>query len=136
MASRGGQLGRTRPSREDSCEQSGHQGRAVGRDQAYKGGQLGTIKPAGRAVRGQRREVGGDWACRKGLLGGPRPAGESSWGLPGLQGRTLGGGGGGPGLQGRAVRGDQAGRGGQLGAIRLAGEQLDINQAGMAVVRW
>ena len=49
-----------------------------------------------------------------------------------MQGRTVGGD---PGLQERAVRGDQAGRGGKLGANRLAGEQLDINQAGMGVVR-
>ena len=39
------------------------------------------------------------------------------------------------GLQGKAVRGDQASRGGKLGTNRLAGEQLDINQAGMGVVR-
>ena len=38
-------------------------------------------------------------------------------------------------LQGRAVRGVQAGRGEKLGANRLAGEQLDINQAGMGMVR-
>ena len=38
-------------------------------------------------------------------------------------------------LQGRAVRGDEASRGGKFGANRLAGEQLDINQAGMGVVR-
>ena len=31
--------------------------------------------------------------------------------------------------------GDQVGRGGKLGANRLAGEQLDINQAGMGMVR-
>ena len=39
-----------------------------------------------------------------------------------------------PDLKGRAVGGDQASRGGRLGANRLAGEQLDINQAGMEVV--
>ena len=49
------------------------------------------------------------------------PAGEGSWGQSSLQGRAL--------------RGDQAFRGGQLGGNRLAGEQLDINQAGMGVVR-
>ena len=41
-------------------------------------------------------------------------AGEGSWEAPSLQGR--------------AVRGDQTSRGGKLGANRLAGEQLDINQ--------
>ena len=60
------------------------------------------------------------------------PAGEGSWEGPGLLregswGQST--------LQGRAVRGDQAGRGGKLGANRLAGEQLDINQASMGVVR-
>ena len=58
----------------------------------------------------------GDQACKGGLLGGTKPTGECSWR--------------GPGLQGREVRGDQAGRGGKLGANRLAGEQLDIYQAG------
>ena len=60
------------------------------------------------------------------------PAEEGSWGPPGLQGRTLGRD---PGLQGRAVRGDQACRGWQLGANRLAGEQLGINQGVRGVVR-
>lgn len=56
-----------------------------------------------------------------------------------------------PGWQGKTVRGNQAIRGGQLsmarlagggaeervqlGAIRLTGEQLGINQAGRGVVR-
>ena len=63
----------------------------------------------------------GNQASRGGQLGGTRPAREGSWGRSSLQGR--------------AVRGDQADRGGKLGANRLAGEQLDINQAGMGVVR-
>ena len=41
-----------------------------------------------------------------------------------------------PGLQGKAVRGDQACRGRQLGAIRLAGEQLGINQEDRQVSSW
>ena len=49
------------------------------------------------------------------------PAGEGSWEAPGLQGR--------------AVERDQACKGGKFGANRLAGEKLDINQAGMGVVR-
>ena len=60
------------------------------------------------------------------------PAGEGSWKAPGLKGRTVGGD---QPCMGRAVRGDQAGRGRKLGANGLAGEQLDINQAGMGVVR-
>ena len=51
---------------------------------------------------------------------------------PGLQGREIGGN---QPCRGGPVRGSQACRGGQLGANRLAGEQLDINQAGMGVVR-
>ena len=39
------------------------------------------------------------------------------------------------GQQGREVGRNQASRGGKLGANRLAGEQLGINQAGMGVVR-
>ena len=52
---------------------------------------------------------------------GIRPAREGSW-----RQSTL---------QGRAVKGDRDGRGGKLGANRLAEGQLDINQAGMGVVR-
>jgi hypothetical protein len=65
--------------------------------------------------------LGGSRLCKGGQLWAIRPAGENSWE--------------GPGLQGRAVRGDQASRGGKLGANRLTEEQLDINQAGMGVVR-
>ena len=60
-------------------------------------------------------------ASKGGQLGGIRPAKQGSWKRSTLQGRT--------------VRGDQAGRGGILGANTLAGEQLDIDQAGMGVVR-
>ena len=60
-------------------------------------------------------------ASRGGQLGGIRPARKDSWR------RSI--------LQGRAVRGDQIGREVKLGANRLAGEQLDINQSGMGVVR-
>ena len=38
-------------------------------------------------------------------------------------------------MHGRAVRGESASRGGKLGANSLARKQLDINQAGMRVVR-
>ena len=69
----------------------------------------------------QGREVGRHQACKGGQLRGTRSAREGSWR------RST--------LQGRAVRGDQASRGGKLGANRLAGEQLDINQAGMGVFR-
>ena len=59
-------------------------------------------------------------ASRGGQLRGIRPAREGSWRRSSLQGR--------------AVRGDQADRGGKLGANGLAGDQLDINQAGRRVV--
>ena len=49
-------------------------------------------------------------ASRRGKLGGTRPAEEEIWKQLGLQG-------------------------GHLGTIRLAGEQLGINQAGRGVVR-
>ena len=69
----------------------------------------------------QGRAVGRHQACKGGQLRGTRPGRKGSW-----RQSTL---------QERAVRGDQAGRGGKLGANRLAGERLDINQAGMGVVR-
>ena len=68
------------------------------------------------ASRGRRVQ-----ACKGGQLRGTRPTREGSW-----KQSTL---------QERAVRGDQASRGGKLGANRLAGKQLNINQAGMGVVR-
>ena len=55
----------------------------------------------------QERAVGRHQACKREQLEVINPEGE------------------------RAVRGDQASRGRKLGANRLAGEQLDINQAGM-----
>ena len=82
--------------------------------------------------RGQLWPVGGDQDSRGGHLGGTRSAREGNWGLSGLQGRAVGGG---PGLQGRKVRDEHTCRGEQLGAIRLAGEQLGINHAGRAGVR-
>ena len=60
-------------------------------------------------------------AIRGGQLRRTRPVREGRWGRSNLQGR--------------AIRCDQAGRGGELGANRLAGEQLDINLAGMRVVK-
>ena len=70
------------------------------------------------------------------------PAGEGSWEGPGLKGRAV------ERNQAckrgqlkainptsRAVRSDQANRGRKLVTNRLAGEQLDINQTGMGVVR-
>ena len=47
MASRGGQLGGTRPAREGSWGQSGWQRKAVRGDWASRGRQLGAIGPAG-----------------------------------------------------------------------------------------
>ena len=49
--------------------QDGQQGRAVGRDQAYKGEQLGATRPAGEGSWGNR-------ACRGGQWGEIRAAGE------------------------------------------------------------
>ena len=73
-ASRGGQLGVTRPAGEDSRE------RAVGgaSDLVQQGEQFWAIWPAGRAVTVtaglKGRAVGGDQACRGRQLGGTRPA--------------------------------------------------------------
>ena len=79
------------PAGKDSWEVPGLQGRAVGGDQACRGGQLGVTRPSeegswgqlglqGRAVGGeprlQGRAVRGDQPCRGGQLRENRLAGE------------------------------------------------------------
>ena len=79
MASRGGQLGGTRPARKGSWRLSTLQRRVVRGDQAYRGGQLGVsrlaqeqlgINQIGRGV------IRGDQAGRQKQLGANRQSGR------------------------------------------------------------
>ena len=68
MASRGGQLGGTRPARVGNWGQSSLQGRAVRGDQACREGQLEEIRLAGKQLginQAGREWLGGDQAGRQ-----------------------------------------------------------------------
>ena len=76
IASRGGNLGGTRPAGEGSWEQSSLQGRAVRDDQAGRGGKLGSNRLAGEQLDINQERLGGDQAGKQKWLGAIRKAGK------------------------------------------------------------